>query len=152
MQHLRAHAVDIDKQLRIARLESGEHRLKARGLVGARHQRLRGVRQRLNAAPAAIFHVHLIPAGGAEALHGRRRDDENRGVGNDRQALPHGLNDLLPAVAVRKRLKGCKDAAHVGHVDADCAGKACERDGVLDARHIASDLLHPCHHLVGAPK
>src|SRR5262249_15743634 len=122
-QLLRLQTVDIGVDRWRAGIEKGEHAREGRILVGGGDKRACGLGQGLGTQTGTVLQQHLEAAGAAEALHGRRRDLDDIGVLDDRQAPAqigqNGVGVHAWKVMIVKRRQAGEDGCRI----------RCDREG-----------------------
>src|SRR5262249_58064895 len=108
--------------------------------------------QRAEALPGAILDEQLETAGRAEALHGRRWDDEDAGLVDVGQTPLQRRDELVgrrPVPPLVPRLRPDEDGPRVGAVRACGPGEPRERDRELDPRRGEDDVASPPYDGIG---
>ena len=151
---LRLDAVDVDEDLRRVGGERREHRGEPRVLARGGDKFVGRGRQQLRTAALAILDAHGEAAAGADAGHGRRRNDDDEGALDCREALAQvggdggGGQALLQAhLRLVEHRKQRRRIAGLRARRAREAGKAGDAD---DAGRIQRDPLDLAHHMGGA--
>ena len=92
-QHLRLDPVDVQMHLRRAGGEGGVNGFQPRRLVGLSDQAVCRRHQGGQTDAALVLDHHLVAAGGADAAHGRGRNDDDEGILDRAKALLQVADD-----------------------------------------------------------
>jgi hypothetical protein len=153
-QLARLGAVDVGVELRHVDLPAREQAGQLGRLVGLGHEGLLRRVQRVVAQRGAVLDLQLEAAGGAQALHRRRREHGDEGVLDAAELLVELLGDGAGAqrrvLALVEGLQRHEDDAGVGAVGEAVDRQAGEGDGVLHAGLLHDDLVHAPDHRLGA--
>ncbi len=154
MKRLRLDAVDLDIELRHHRAERGGDALQRALRCRVRHDRA-GDRLQFGEIGGAVlqFDLHGKARGVADALDRRRRDHQHARFGNHRQPLVQPLEQRQQVFAGAALAPlGQHQVGDAGIRQARTAVErrdAGNRHDLVDARHLACDLLDLVQHLLG---
>ncbi|KWT85151.1 hypothetical protein APY03_3954 [Variovorax sp. WDL1] len=147
-------AVDVRVELRHIDLPAGEHAGQLRRLHRLAHESLHCSVHCLVAHRAPVLQLELEATGGAQALHGRRREHDDEGVLDLGELRVELLGDSAPALvgplALIERLEHCKGDAGVRAVGEAVDRQAREGQRPFDVRVLRHDVAHAADHLVRA--
>ena len=124
---LRLDAVDIDEHLRRVGGERREHRGEARRLARGVDQFVGGRRQQLRTAALAVLDPHGEAAAGADARHGGRRNDDDEGALDGRQALAQLAGDRAADSPFFSRASGSSNTGNSAAALPACVRVAPEK-------------------------
>ncbi len=146
-------AVDVGVHLRHVDLVAGEQPGQFRIVRALGDDVLHLAVERLVAEIAAILHLHAEAADGAQALHGRWREDGDEGVLDLRELAVEvggdGIGREGRVLALIEGLERGEDDAAVRAVGEAVDRQAGEGHGVLHARVLAGDVRHALDHVLG---